>query len=240
HAALTGLPSSTTVDQDAALLSNSQTTPETQSSIIPNIVEEDNHDLDVAHTNNDSFFGILIPEDHPLDNINGELTRPVSTRLQLHEQALFCYYNDFLTFVERKTYKDTLTKSSWIEAMHEELNEFKLLRGIDFEESFAPVARLKAIRIFLAFAAHMNMIVYQMDMKTMFLNVDQDAALLSNSQTTPETQSSIIPNIFEEDNHDLDVAHTNNDSFFGILIPEVPSDQSSLTDIIHTIMHPDH
>ncbi|GKB13134.1 retrovirus-related pol polyprotein from transposon TNT 1-94 [Tanacetum coccineum] len=42
--------------------------------------------------------------------------------------------------------------------------------GIDFEESFAPVARLEAIRIFLAFAAHMNMVVYQMDVKTTFLN----------------------------------------------------------------------
>ncbi|GKA04658.1 retrovirus-related pol polyprotein from transposon TNT 1-94 [Tanacetum coccineum] len=42
--------------------------------------------------------------------------------------------------------------------------------GIDFEESFAPVARLDAIRIFLAFAAHMNMFVYQMDVKMTFLN----------------------------------------------------------------------
>ncbi|GJZ96024.1 retrovirus-related pol polyprotein from transposon TNT 1-94 [Tanacetum coccineum] len=42
--------------------------------------------------------------------------------------------------------------------------------GIDFEESFALVARLKAIRIFLAFAAHMNMLVYQMDVKMAFLN----------------------------------------------------------------------
>nr|GEV13271.1 ribonuclease H-like domain-containing protein [Tanacetum cinerariifolium] len=41
---------------------------------------------------------------------------------------------------------------------------------IDFEESFAPVARLEAVRIFLAFAVHMNMIVYQMDVKTAFLN----------------------------------------------------------------------
>ncbi|GKC75414.1 retrovirus-related pol polyprotein from transposon TNT 1-94 [Tanacetum coccineum] len=39
--------------------------------------------------------------------------------------------------------------------------------GIDFEESFAPVSRLEAIRIFLAFAAHMNMVVYQMDVKYM-------------------------------------------------------------------------
>ncbi|GKE35113.1 retrovirus-related pol polyprotein from transposon TNT 1-94, partial [Tanacetum coccineum] len=42
--------------------------------------------------------------------------------------------------------------------------------GIDFEESFALVARLDAIRIFLAYTAHMNMIVYQMDVKTTFLN----------------------------------------------------------------------
>ncbi|GJY75693.1 retrovirus-related pol polyprotein from transposon TNT 1-94 [Tanacetum coccineum] len=43
-------------------------------------------------------------------------------------------------------------------------------REINFEESFSPVARLEAIRIFLAFAAHMNMVVYQMDVKTTFLN----------------------------------------------------------------------
>nr|GFC54204.1 retrovirus-related Pol polyprotein from transposon TNT 1-94 [Tanacetum cinerariifolium] len=42
--------------------------------------------------------------------------------------------------------------------------------GIDFEESFALVARLESISIFLAFAAHMNMVVYQMDVKTAFLN----------------------------------------------------------------------
>nr|GFB39646.1 retrovirus-related Pol polyprotein from transposon TNT 1-94 [Tanacetum cinerariifolium] len=42
--------------------------------------------------------------------------------------------------------------------------------GINFEESFAPDARLEAIRIFLAYAAHKNMVVYQMDVKTTFLN----------------------------------------------------------------------
>ncbi|GJZ41255.1 retrovirus-related pol polyprotein from transposon TNT 1-94 [Tanacetum coccineum] len=61
-AASTGSPSSTTVDQDAPSPINSQITPETQSPIIPNDVEEDNHDLDVAHMNNDPFFGIPIPE----------------------------------------------------------------------------------------------------------------------------------------------------------------------------------
>ncbi|GJW15329.1 retrovirus-related pol polyprotein from transposon TNT 1-94 [Tanacetum coccineum] len=220
----TGSPSSTNVDQDAPSPSNSQTTPKTQPPIIPNDVEENNHDIEVVHMGNDSYFGVPIPKvpsdqsssldsihiiahpdhqiskhnckwtkDHPLENIIGALERPVSTRLQLHEQAMFCYYDAFLIVVEPKTYKDTLTQSCWIEAMQEELNEFKRLEldelggilknkarlvalgyrqeeGIYFEEYFAPVARLEAIRIFLAFAAHMNMVVYQMDVKTAFLN----------------------------------------------------------------------
>ncbi|GJT58950.1 retrovirus-related pol polyprotein from transposon TNT 1-94, partial [Tanacetum coccineum] len=265
----TGSPSSINVDQDAPSPSHSQTTPETQPPIIPmenclthlgyfiiiksqiptipNDVEEENHDIEIAHMGNDPYFGIPIPEipsdqssssdsihtivhpdhqiskhnskwnkDHPLENIIGELARPVSTMLQLHEQALFCYYDSFLTSVEPKTYKDALTQSCWIKAMQKVLNEFKRLevwelvprldkvmvitlkwiykvkldglggilknkarlvaRGyhqeerIDFEESFAPVARLEAIRIFLAFATHMNMVVYQMDIKTAFLN----------------------------------------------------------------------
>ena len=42
--------------------------------------------------------------------------------------------------------------------------------GIDYDETFAPVARLEAIRIFLAFATHSNFKVYQMDVKSAFLN----------------------------------------------------------------------
>ncbi|GKF50860.1 hypothetical protein Tco_0147327 [Tanacetum coccineum] len=155
----TGSPSSTNVDQDAPLPSDSQTTPETQPPVIPNDVVEDNHDIEVAHMGNDPYFGIPIPEihsdqssssdsihtivhpyhqisehdskwtkDHPLENIIGELARPISTRLQLHEQALFCYYDAFQTAVEPKMYKDALTQSCWIEAMQEELNEFERLR----------------------------------------------------------------------------------------------------------------
>ncbi|GJV52547.1 retrovirus-related pol polyprotein from transposon TNT 1-94 [Tanacetum coccineum] len=213
HAVSNGSPSSTTVDQDAPTPSNSSTQQETQTPILSHDVEEDNHDIEVAHMGNDPYFGIPIPEvtsdqssssviihkivhpdhhvsehnskwtkDHPLENIIGALDRPVSTRLQLHEQALFCYYDAFLTSVEPKNYKEALTQACWIEAMQEELHEFEPLevlgtsswlssrRGIDFEESFAPVARLEAIRIFLAFAAHMNMVIYQMDVKTAFLN----------------------------------------------------------------------
>ncbi|GJV49214.1 retrovirus-related pol polyprotein from transposon TNT 1-94 [Tanacetum coccineum] len=44
--------------------------------------------------------------------------------------------------------------------------------GIDFEELFSPVERIEAIRIFIAYVAHKNMTVYQMDVKTAFLNVE--------------------------------------------------------------------
>ncbi|GKE96033.1 hypothetical protein Tco_1580888 [Tanacetum coccineum] len=154
----TGSPSSTNVDQDAPSPSNSKIIPETQPPVIPNDVEENNHDIEVAHMGNDPYFGVPIPKvpfdqssssdsihtivhpehqifehnskrnkDHPLENIIGALERPVSTRLQLHEQALFCYYDDFITVVEPKTYKDALTQSCWIEAIQEELNEFERL-----------------------------------------------------------------------------------------------------------------
>nr|GEW10829.1 integrase, catalytic region, zinc finger, CCHC-type, peptidase aspartic, catalytic [Tanacetum cinerariifolium] len=61
-AASTGSPSSTTVDQDAPSPNNSQTTPETRYLIISNDVVAENHDLNVAHMNNDPFFGIPIPK----------------------------------------------------------------------------------------------------------------------------------------------------------------------------------
>ncbi|GKG03963.1 hypothetical protein Tco_0314350, partial [Tanacetum coccineum] len=67
--------------------------------------------------------------------------------------------------------------------------------------------------------------------------VDQEAPSPSNSKTTPETQSHIIPINVEEDNHDLDVAHMNNDPFFGIPIPENDSEASSSLDVIHTVVH---
>nr|GEU85530.1 retrovirus-related Pol polyprotein from transposon TNT 1-94 [Tanacetum cinerariifolium] len=72
------------------------------------------------------------------------------------------------------------------------------------------------------------------------ITVDQDAPSPSNSQTKTKPQSSIIPNDFEDDNPDLDVAHMNTDPLFGIPIPKVSSDQSSSTDSIYTTVHPDH
>ncbi|GKF56949.1 retrovirus-related pol polyprotein from transposon TNT 1-94, partial [Tanacetum coccineum] len=43
---------------------------------------------------------------------------------------------------------------------------YKQEEGIDFEESFAPVTRLEAVRMFIAYAAHKNITIFQMDVKT--------------------------------------------------------------------------
>nr|GEV63286.1 hypothetical protein [Tanacetum cinerariifolium] len=115
-----GLPSSTIVDQDAPSPSKSQTTPETQPPVIPHDVEENNHDIEVAH----------------MVDIQSETRR---TRRNSKEQGSLS-------------------------------GLYRQEEGIDFEESFAPVARLEAIRIFLEYAAHKNMVVYQMDVNTTFLN----------------------------------------------------------------------
>ncbi|GKE86404.1 hypothetical protein Tco_1560146 [Tanacetum coccineum] len=64
-------------------------------------------------------------KDHPIDNVIGYPSRSISTRQQLQDKALFCYFDAFLSFVEPKSYKDALTESCWIEAMQEELNEFE-------------------------------------------------------------------------------------------------------------------
>ncbi|GJT41935.1 retrovirus-related pol polyprotein from transposon TNT 1-94 [Tanacetum coccineum] len=66
-------------------------------------------------------------KDHPLDNVIGNPSLPVSTRHQLQNEALFCYFDAFLSFVEPKTYKESLKESCWKEAMQEELNEFERL-----------------------------------------------------------------------------------------------------------------
>ncbi|GJU49750.1 retrovirus-related pol polyprotein from transposon TNT 1-94 [Tanacetum coccineum] len=194
----TSSPSSTTIDQDAPSPSNSQTTPETQSPIISNDVKEENHNLDFSHKNNDPFFGILILENDSEASSSLDVIPTIVHTAAPNSEHVTKWTKDHPLdniIVEPKNYKDALTQACWIEAMQEELNEFKRLkvkldelggilknkarlvaRGyrqeerINFEKSFTPVARLNAIRIFLSYAAHMNMIVYQMDVKMVFLN----------------------------------------------------------------------
>ncbi|GJV88043.1 retrovirus-related pol polyprotein from transposon TNT 1-94 [Tanacetum coccineum] len=141
-------------------------------------------------------------KDHPLDNIVSNPYRHVSTRKQLVSDALWCCFYTELPKVEPKNFKMAVIEDCWFQAMQElqngrdrrllwiykvKLDEYgdvlknkarlvakgyRQEEGIDFEESFAPVARIEAIRIFIANAATKNMIIYQMDVKTAFLNGD--------------------------------------------------------------------
>ncbi|GJT49847.1 retrovirus-related pol polyprotein from transposon TNT 1-94 [Tanacetum coccineum] len=126
----TGSLSSTTVDQDAPSPSNSQTTPKTQSPILPNDVEENNHDLDVAYMNNDPFFGIPIPENESEASSSSDVIPTVVQSGAPYSEHVTKWTKDHPldnVIVEPKTYKDALTQSCWIEAMQEELNEFERL-----------------------------------------------------------------------------------------------------------------
>ncbi|GJT81237.1 retrovirus-related pol polyprotein from transposon TNT 1-94 [Tanacetum coccineum] len=179
-AASTGSPSSTTVDQDAPTPSNSQTIPETQSLVITNNVEEDNHDLDVAHMNNDPFFGILIPEN--ISEASSYLD-VIPTVIEAIQEELHEFKRLEVWELIPSPYKVMVITLKWIYKVKlDEMggiltNKARLVargyrqeEGIDFEESFALVAKLDAIQIFLPYYAHMNMIVYQMDVKMAFLN----------------------------------------------------------------------
>ncbi|GJY25973.1 retrovirus-related pol polyprotein from transposon TNT 1-94, partial [Tanacetum coccineum] len=188
---LTGTPSSTIIDQDAPSTSTSQTNQETPSLVISLNVEEANDIEVAHMGNNpyvyfptpkpsseESSSQVIIPDnvhsinqppkhinkwnkDHPIDNVIGDPSRPVFTQNQLQDEALFYYFDAFLSSVEPMSYKQALTESSWIEVMQEELNEFEhelggMLKnkacliargyrqeeGIDFKESFAPISQL--------------------------------------------------------------------------------------------------
>ncbi|GJQ89838.1 putative ribonuclease H-like domain-containing protein [Tanacetum coccineum] len=132
-----------------------------------------------------------------------------------HKDFQHCLFACFLSQIEPKKISEALKDESWVDAMQEELLQFKIQKvwilvdlpygkkaigtkwvyrnkkdergvvvrnkarlvaqgyrqeeGIDYDEVFAPVARIEAIRIFLAFASYMGFIVYQMDVKSAFL-----------------------------------------------------------------------
>ncbi|GJU42613.1 putative ribonuclease H-like domain-containing protein [Tanacetum coccineum] len=137
-----------------------------------------------------------------------------------HKDFQHCLFACFLSQIEPKKISEALEDKSWVDAMQEELLQFKIQKvwilvdlpyrkkaigtkwvyrnkkdergvmvrnkarlvaqgyrqeeGIDYDEVFAPVARIEAIRIFLAFASYMGFIVYQMDVKSALLYVKID------------------------------------------------------------------
>ncbi|GJZ88614.1 retrovirus-related pol polyprotein from transposon TNT 1-94, partial [Tanacetum coccineum] len=102
-----------------------------------------------------------------LVNIIGEPLAGIITRSKIGDSdaasASECLYVNFLSKMEPKKLIEALEEEGWIIAMQEELNQFERNKeGIDYKETFAHVARLEAIRIFLAYAAYMGFMVYQM------------------------------------------------------------------------------
>ncbi|GKA00810.1 retrovirus-related pol polyprotein from transposon TNT 1-94 [Tanacetum coccineum] len=196
--------------------------------VLGSIIEPLVPDVTQSHiTNQASTSSHPIPQDRwlrdqhiELVNIIGDpgegmLTRSMAAKLTA-ASASECLFADFLFEIEPKKISEVLKHPGWINAMHEELNQFyrnkvwtlvplpygKIVigskwvfknkkdehvtttknkarlvaqgysqeEGIDYDETFAPVARMEAIRIFLAFTTYMNLKVYQMDVKSVFLN----------------------------------------------------------------------
>nr|GEZ89264.1 hypothetical protein [Tanacetum cinerariifolium] len=108
--------------------------------------------------------------DHPIEQVIGNPSQSVRTRRQLESDGETCMFALTVSRTEPKNIKESMADSAWIESMQEELHQFdRLEEGVDFKESFAHVARLEAISLFIAYAAYKSLIVYQMDVKTAFL-----------------------------------------------------------------------
>ncbi|GJW74873.1 hypothetical protein Tco_0134243 [Tanacetum coccineum] len=67
-------------------------------------------------------------KNHPIINVIEDPSRSVSTRKQLQTDAMWCYFDVFLTSVEPKNFKEAMLESSWIEAMQEEIHELERLQ----------------------------------------------------------------------------------------------------------------
>nr|GEX59424.1 hypothetical protein [Tanacetum cinerariifolium] len=100
-------------------------------------------------------------KDHPLHKIIGDPKSSVRTRGKL---ANSCLFSCLLSFIEPANVAEALRDVDWVSAMQDELDQFTRLK------TFAPVARIDAICLFLAYAAHKDFTVFQMDVKTAFLN----------------------------------------------------------------------
>nr|GEY59872.1 hypothetical protein [Tanacetum cinerariifolium] len=118
----------------------------------------------------------------------------IATIHQKTDPALlqFCLFSCFLSQVEPKKISDALQDPSWVEDLKNKKDERGIVirnksrlvaqghtqeEGIDYDEVFAPVARIEGIRLFLAYALFMGLTVYQMDVKSAFLygTIDEEA-----------------------------------------------------------------
>nr|GEX98053.1 retrovirus-related Pol polyprotein from transposon TNT 1-94 [Tanacetum cinerariifolium] len=100
---------------------------------------------------------------------------PTKIELTLEQSQQGVSNDVLLGSIEPANVAEAFRDGDWDSAMQDELDQFARLKhsqqeGIDYDEMFAPVARIEAIRLFLAYAAHKDFIVFQMNVKTTFHN----------------------------------------------------------------------
>ncbi|GJY30374.1 retrovirus-related pol polyprotein from transposon TNT 1-94 [Tanacetum coccineum] len=126
-----------------------------------------------AHADNDPFVNLFALEPSSKESSSGDGNSAESNHVIQQHNHLGKWSQDQTmdnVIVKPKNFKTVMTKACWFEAMQEVIHEFdRLQEGIDFE-AFPPVSRIEAIIIFIANAASKNMIIYQMNVKTAFLN----------------------------------------------------------------------
>nr|GEU34725.1 hypothetical protein [Tanacetum cinerariifolium] len=137
-----------------------------------------------------------VHKDHPINQITGDLNSAPQTRSmtrmvkeqgglhQINDKDFYtCMFSCFLSQEEPKKVLQALKDPSWIKAIQEELLQFNCKRnkarlvaqghtqeeGIEYDEVFAPVARIEAKWLFLAYDSFMGFMVHQMDVKSAFL-----------------------------------------------------------------------
>ncbi|GJR59194.1 retrovirus-related pol polyprotein from transposon TNT 1-94 [Tanacetum coccineum] len=196
----TSSSSSIVIDQDDAPLVVSSSDEQVSTAPNFPVMNEDADEFvqeDVADFDGNMFHNApQIPEfevaewtkNHPIEQVIGDPLKPLMTRKRLQTDAEVCMYAltfkrlDVWELVECPVSRNIIVVK-WIwknktdaenivirNKSHLVTKGYRQEEGIDFEESFALVARLKAVRIFVAYAAHKNFPIFQMDVKTTFLN----------------------------------------------------------------------
>nr|GEY49696.1 hypothetical protein [Tanacetum cinerariifolium] len=150
--------------------------------------EAESSSHNIGNSNLPTFNQPLVSEyrwtkDHPLEQVRGNPSRPVQTRRQLGIDLEMCMYALTVWELVDKPFGKSIIRLKWLWKNKKDedqtviSNKARLVakgyaqeEGINFEESFAPIARLESVRIFIAYAAHKSFPIYQIDVKTTFLN----------------------------------------------------------------------
>nr|GEY74604.1 hypothetical protein [Tanacetum cinerariifolium] len=195
--AITTVDASNKCQQQHTTLLNTQTTPEPTCQVptqAPTVTYTENINQaetisENAQVEDDEFINIFCTstKDHPLYQVIRNPSQSVRARRQLESDGNMCMFAltfdrlDVWELVDRPLCKNVINiKWLWKNKCDEEntviRNKSRLVakgyaqnEGVDFEESFALVARLEAVRLFIAYAAHKSFTVYQMDVKMEFL-----------------------------------------------------------------------